>query len=155
MALQHGFTVEPTDDADLNRLQQRIKKALDTLAASASASQLVDHARFVTVGVQQLQNQARGPNISAAASIAPRFAYQRIDNSTAIDFIATAGWFDGARVELLVTNGGGLTFHNSTGSPPIGAYPLRNATNANVTIAQGATIAYRRDDSGKQWVQVD
>jgi hypothetical protein len=37
-ALQHGFTVEPTDDADLNRLQQRVKLAFDKLAAVAVAA---------------------------------------------------------------------------------------------------------------------
>jgi len=154
-ALQHGFTIEPTDDPDLNRLQQRIKKALDTLAAAATSSQLVDNGRYVTVGAQNLQSQTRGPNVNSASAIAPKYAYQRIDNATAIDFIATTGWFDGARIEFLITNGGGLTFRNNTGSPPAGAYPLRNATNANVTIVQGATIAYRLDQAGKLWVQVD
>lgn len=155
MSIQHGFSVQRSGDDALDRLQQRVKDALDRIAQQATASQLTDKGRYVLVGNQELQNQARGPNISAAASIAPKFAYQAVDNATAIDFIAIDGWFDGARVELLVTNGGGLVFHNNTGSPPAGAYPLRNATNANVTIAQGATIAYRRNDANKLWSQVD
>lgn len=151
VALQHGFTVEPTADPDLNRLQQRIKKALDTLAAAATGSQLTDDARFVVVGSQYLQNEKRGPDIASAATVAVTTGYHRITGTTNVLRIATGGWFDGARVELYVANG--LTFvHNGGGVA--GSYQFSLSTLANVTIAAGGRIAFRRDDALQHWVQV-
>lgn len=152
-ALQHGFTVEPTDDVDLNRLQQRIKQALDRLAAGATASQLVAHGRYVTVGAQNLQDETRGPDVASASAIAPRAAYQHITGATAIDFMATDGWFDGARIELRAQ--AAITFNHNTAAPPAGAYALVMELGVNLALASGQVVAFRRDDETKRWCQVD
>lgn len=151
MTIQHGFTVEPTDDVNLNRLQQRIKLALDKIAAAATSSQLTDKTRYVVVGSQELQNQLRGADVASAATIAAKSAYQRLTGTTNVSRIATDGWFDGARVEFYVVSG--VTFvHNGGGLT--GTYQLSLASLANTAIAAGGHIAFRRDDVLQHWVQV-
>lgn len=152
MALKHGFTVEPTSDPDLNRLQQRIKKALDELAASATASQLTDKANYALVGAQHLQDESMGPDIVSATAIRVTKAYHHLTGGTNVSFIAVDGTFNGFRVELACTVN--TTFVNVAGSPPTGAYAIHTLTGANVTIAGGKVIALRRDDTLKNWVQV-
>jgi hypothetical protein len=151
-ALQHGFTVEPTDDANLNRVQQRIKLALEKLAALATTSQLIDRGMYVDVGTQHLQNEARGKDVASATSIPVTGAYANLTGATTIDFIAIAGTFDGFRVELRVVTG--LTLRQNIASPPTGAYPLHMITGANVIKAAGSVIAFRRDDFYKAWRQL-
>jgi hypothetical protein len=152
MTLQHGFTVERTTDADLNSVQQRVKGALDKLAAGATSSQLTDHGRYTDVGTAHLQGAGRGADVVAASAIGPKSAYVHITGATAVNYISTGSWFDGARVELLVING--VTFNHNSGAPPTGSYPLQMIGGANLAKAINGVIAFRRDDALKRWVQV-
>ena len=139
-------------DDDVNRLQQRIKDALDRIVASATASQLTDKTNFAVVGVQNLQDETMGPDVVSATSIKVTKAYHHLTGGTNVSFLAIAGTFNGFRVELAcVTN---TTFVNVAGSPPVGAYAIHTLTGANVTITGGKVIALRRDDSLRNWLQV-
>jgi hypothetical protein len=151
-ALQHGFTVEPTEDVNLNRLQQRVKLALDKLAALATVSQLADKGCFILVGAQNLQNQKRGADVVAGSAIATRQGYQHLTGATAVNYINISDWFDGARVDLFIVNG--LTFNHNAGAPPAGAYALQMLSGANTAKAANSVISFRRDDALKRWLQV-
>lgn len=154
MSLNHGFTVERTGDDSFDRLQQRIKKALDTIAAAATSSQLTDNARFVTVGVQDLQNAVRGPDVNAATSTLPASAaYQHLTGTATINFIQSGNWFDGAVIQYYVVTG--LTFnHHAGGGSPSSALSLQMLSGAATAVAAGKLISFRRDDALGFWVQV-
>ena len=151
--LQHGFTVEPTNDGDLNRLQQRIKKALDTLAAGATASQLTDQSKYTVVGGQNLQNSKRGADVASANAVAATSEYQHLTGTAATNYISAVGWFDGALVVFLVVNG--VTFgHNVASGAPNITYPLQLLSGAATAKAANSVIAFRCDMALKRWVQV-
>lgn len=154
MSLNHGFTVDRTGDPDLDQLEQRIKKALDTLAAGATSSQLSDKSRFVSIGSQNLQNDVRGADVAATTStLAAPAAYQHLTGTATINFIQSGNWFDGAVIQYYVVTG--LTFnHHAVGGGPASALSLQMLSGAGTAVAANKLISFRRDDALGFWVQV-
>jgi hypothetical protein len=157
VSIQHGFTVQRTGDSDIDKLQQRIKAALDAIVAAATASQLSDQGQYVAIGKQDLQNEVRGPDSTAITSvIAAASGYQHLTGTSTLNFMQADTWFDGARVEFFVVNG--LTFnHHAAGGTARVLLPFQLLSGAATAKAAGSVIAFRRDDAiGAlgMWVQV-
>lgn len=156
MSVSHGFTVQRTGDDALDRLQQRIKQALDTVVASATGSQLTNKTQYTLVGAQDLQNSARGADTPSNAIIQAASEYQHLTGVATVNFMLASTFFDGARVEFYIVNG--LTFnHHAVGGNARFLLPLHLLSGAATAKAAGSVIAFRRDDSlgtVGYWVQV-
>lgn len=97
--------------------------------------------------------ETRSADIASGGTITLGNAnYAHLTGTTAVNFITTTGWLDGARVELLCPSG--VTFNNNTGSPPGNTFALQLLSGANTPIAANGVIAFRKDDALSRWVQV-
>lgn len=108
--------------------------------------------------------KGKGADVASAATLvispADRSsrAYFQVTGTTAVDFIQYTATdvhgdvMDGDEIVLYCV--GAVTFNNNTGAPGAGTHALQNIAAANVAVAAGGKICYRRDAALARWVHM-
>jgi hypothetical protein len=79
--------------------------------------------------------------------------YFHITGTTTINYLTTANWLNGARLDLYF-NSAALTVTNNAGSVPGGTLAFELASGVNITTTAGMKVTFRMDSTQSKWVEI-
>lgn len=79
--------------------------------------------------------------------------YFHITGTTTINYLTTANWLNGAKIDLYF-NSAALTVTNNAGTVPGGTLAFELAGAVNITTTAGMKVSLRMDSTQSKWVEI-